>query len=573
MKLSVLALDYDGTVADYGKLDPEVAAAIGEARERGVAVLLVTGRILDELESLLPEADLFDAIVAENGAVLRVGDARLPTLLGEPAPPAFLAELERRGVEFRAGACVVEAAAETAPAVLAAIRSSELPLAIVFNRGRLMVLPQSISKATGLREALRVLRLSMHNTAAIGDAENDYELLACCELGAAVEWGSSALRASADEVVPGRGPADVSGYIRRLLRSQRLPPLRNSRRNLRVGVRADGRPLDLAVRGRNLLVAGDPQSGKSWVMGLLCEQLILQRYCVCVLDPEGDYGSLEALPGVIVIPAAHGTAQLIDVERLLRYPDVSVVIDLARIPQPAKPAHVRSLLEMLNALRRRSGLPHRIVVDEAHYFLHDPDSLELLDLELNSYALATYRVSNLAPAVLAAADAIVVTRESDPAEAAALHARCGRDFDPREWAATLASLSLEEAVLLPGGEESHRSLLRFQIGERLTPHVRHRRKYLSVPVPESRSFVFTREGRPTGRRARTMAEFVKGLAELPEDAFLAHLERGDFRRWLAVVFADHELVAEVARLEEARRAGAREGLPGALADAIRERYA
>ena len=81
----------------------------------------------------------------------------------------------------------MEAAAETAPAVLEAIRSSELPLAIVFNRGRLMVLPQSISKATGLREALRVLRLD-DNAAAIGDAENDYELLACCELGAAVEW-------------------------------------------------------------------------------------------------------------------------------------------------------------------------------------------------------------------------------------------------------------------------------------------------------------------------------------------------------------------------------------------------
>ena len=55
-----------------------------------------------------------------------------------------------------------------------------------------------------------------------------------------------------------------------------------------------------------------------------------------MLDPEGDYGSLEALPGVIVIHAEHDAAQLIDVERLLRYPDVSVVIDLARVPQPAE---------------------------------------------------------------------------------------------------------------------------------------------------------------------------------------------------------------------------------------------
>lgn len=32
--------------------------------------------------------------------------------------------------------------------------------------------------------------------------------------------------------------------------------------------------------------AGDTKSGKSWVTGLLCEQLILYGYCLCILDPE-----------------------------------------------------------------------------------------------------------------------------------------------------------------------------------------------------------------------------------------------------------------------------------------------
>ena len=63
-----------------------------------------------------------------------------------------------------------------------------------------------------------------------------------------------------------------------------------------------GEPLDFAVRGRNILIGGDPKSGKSWMAGSLCEQLILQRYSLCILDPEGDYACLEALPGVIVRP-------------------------------------------------------------------------------------------------------------------------------------------------------------------------------------------------------------------------------------------------------------------------------
>ena len=36
MKFGVLALDYDGTVASEGVLHPDVKAAIGEARGRGL---------------------------------------------------------------------------------------------------------------------------------------------------------------------------------------------------------------------------------------------------------------------------------------------------------------------------------------------------------------------------------------------------------------------------------------------------------------------------------------------------------------------------------------------------------
>ena len=65
-------------------------------------------------------------------------------------------------------------------------------------------------------------------------------------------------------------------------------------------LQSDGHVLTLALRGRNAIIAGDAQSGKSWVTGLACEQLILQGYSVCVIDPEGDYRTLESLPGVIV---------------------------------------------------------------------------------------------------------------------------------------------------------------------------------------------------------------------------------------------------------------------------------
>ena len=123
-----------------------------------------------------------------------------------------------------AGQCIVETDATLAPRILAVIHELELPLVLLFNRSRLMVLPQAISKATGLRQALIALRLSAHNAIAIGDAENDHDLLAACEIGVAVGWGSPALQRSADEVIRGDGPSAVAAYIRQAANSMRLPP-------------------------------------------------------------------------------------------------------------------------------------------------------------------------------------------------------------------------------------------------------------------------------------------------------------------------------------------------------------
>jgi hypothetical protein len=49
MKLSVIALDYDGTIAQHDRLSSAVRDAIAAARTRGILVRLVTGRILSEL--------------------------------------------------------------------------------------------------------------------------------------------------------------------------------------------------------------------------------------------------------------------------------------------------------------------------------------------------------------------------------------------------------------------------------------------------------------------------------------------------------------------------------------------
>jgi len=364
----------------------------------------------------------------------------------------------------------------------------------------------------------------------------------------------------------------VAGYVRQVAEELRLPPERMGRYRLNLGTDEDGRPLAVAVRGRNVLIAGEIQSGKSWVAGLACEQMILLGYSVCVIDPEGDYRTLESLPGVVVFNAEDSPPELPAVARALRHPDMSAVIDLSHISYGEKVEYLYTLLPMLAALRRASGLPHRIILDEAHYFLHEPNIHDLLDLNLGAYTLVTYRLSDLHPEVRKAIEAIVVKRITDPKEVHALIDMAGHPALEPQWRAILGQLAISEAAVLPRSEESRGKLRRFELLPRLTSHVRHKAKYLDIQLVREQAFVFTDDGRPIGPPVRALKDFIRPLKSLPTDVLAAHARRGDFSNWFSGVFHDNLLAADVRKIEQRCRLGHTEKLADSLIQAIEARY-
>lgn len=550
MKLSVLALDYDGTFTRDDRPNASVLAAVADARRRNVTVVLVTGRILNDLRRVAGNLHFADAVVAENGAVIHFPATGHTTILAPPIPQAFVERVGELGIPVRAGQCLADANADSAHQLLNVIRELEQPIVLSFNRSRVMAVAQGVSKATGLGAVLAVLRASARNTVAIGDAENDHELLRFAEVGAAVEWGSQSLQAAADIVITGNDPSAVAEFIERVVASGRVPTPVRARRRLLIGHTEDDREFSLAVRGRNVLILGETNSGKSWLAGLLCERLILHGYSLCVIDPEGDYRTLNVLPGVTVLGGEEAPPTLRALLHALRYPDRSVVIDLSCLEHNAKLEYIRSVLPALNVMRRRTGTPHRIVVDEGHYFLHDAIKRGLLDLDFNGYTVVTYWPSQLPKALVAASEVILVTRESNPDEIAALRKHCeacGR-LDSSAWQ-LLPNLRIDEAVALPVTDEAGTELRRFIIGERLTPHVRHRQKYVDVPVSDERAFVFGSKGR-VRTRAHTLREFVSVVGELDETEAGGYLRRGDFSRWISDVFGDHALARELQGYEQ-----------------------
>ena len=218
MRFLALATDYDGTLATDGAVDPQTVTALRRLAATGRKLILVTGRQLNDLLRVFPDGRLFDAIVAENGAVLHQpgnGDTRV---LAPPPPAHFVETLQRRRVEpLWRGQVVVATVQPNDTAVVDVIRELGLELQVILNKGSVMVLPASVDKATGLRAALDELALDPERVVAIGDAENDQAFLATSGYGVAVANALDTLKATAKRVTRGEAGAGVREIIDSLI--------------------------------------------------------------------------------------------------------------------------------------------------------------------------------------------------------------------------------------------------------------------------------------------------------------------------------------------------------------------
>ncbi len=219
MPFTVLACDYDGTIATEGAVSALVLDALHRLRKSGVRLILVTGRTSAQLGPLrecgcLP---LFDQVVLENGALLHDPRGGGERLLTEPVPDHLVTALRAGGiVPLEVGRALVATRAAWHGRVENVLREASLAYAASFNRDGLMLLPVGVTKATGLGEALRDLGEGPEQCVAVGDAENDIPLLEAVGCGVAVGSAHPSLQAVADLVLRdpnGAGVAALAGAL------------------------------------------------------------------------------------------------------------------------------------------------------------------------------------------------------------------------------------------------------------------------------------------------------------------------------------------------------------------------
>ncbi|MGI5188439.1 HAD family hydrolase [Promicromonospora sp. CA-289599] len=250
---ALVACDIDGTLLNTGELPTAAArAAVERVRAAGHHVVLATGRSLVGALDAAAELGLDDAwIVASNGAVtahLVGGEYEITDLHTiEPEPvirvavesmPGIRVAAEVVGVGYRVNTPFPDGelpGEQRSVRVLEELWAGPTPRLAIYGPAafglvpvlRAMsltaiatrpdwvdVTPPALSKATALDKVRRQLGVEFHATVAIGDGENDLEMLRWASRSVAMGHASERVLAAADTVT---GTIDDDGAAAALL--------------------------------------------------------------------------------------------------------------------------------------------------------------------------------------------------------------------------------------------------------------------------------------------------------------------------------------------------------------------
>jgi HAD superfamily hydrolase (TIGR01484 family) len=544
MRYLALCCDYDGTIAHDGRVDAATLAALERLRESGRKLLLVTGRELNELQSVFGKLDLFERVVAENGALIYRPATREKKLLGEAPPQVFVETLQRRGVApLSVGHAIVATWEPHEKTVLEVIRDLGLELQVIFNKGAVMILPAGVNKASGLRAALEELNLSPHNAIGVGDAENDHAFLSICECSVAVANALPAIKTKADIVTRADHGAGVVELIEEILADDlaaREPAL--IRHHILLGHNEQGAPVHLSPYGINALIVGTSGGGKSTVAVGLVERLRANGYSFCIIDPEGDYDNLES---TVVVGNPKHPPTIEECIQLLCKPNTDAVINLLGLKLEDRPWFFMTLFARVRDLRAHIGRPHWLIVDEAHHVMPanwQPTETTLPD-RLDGVLLVSVTPSLIAPTILRSVDTLMVLGEKPRAmlrEFTDAHALPAVD-PPREALPPGTALLWNKAAKSPP--------LSVQLEPSRTERRRHLRKYAEGDLPEDRSFYFRGPHNKLKLRAHNLIQFMELADGVDDDTWLHHWRRGEVSQWLRGAIKDTALADRVAAIE------------------------
>lgn len=264
MAIRLIAIDIDDTLIDRtGRVDPRTVQAIADARQRGIAVTLATGRMFYAARPYAELLELDLPLICCQGGLLQDRHGNPPlwcmTVPVEPAQAALRLLREHKalfhgyfdneihaetistvvgeyaariGAEYRQtddlGALLAERPAMEVMAILKPERIDAVEAALRQQAGDelhicrfrdiiLEILHPQARKELALQALARQVGAEQHEVLAIGDNYNDLAMIEWAGVGVAVANAEAAVRAAADWVCPSNLEAGVASALKRFV--------------------------------------------------------------------------------------------------------------------------------------------------------------------------------------------------------------------------------------------------------------------------------------------------------------------------------------------------------------------
>jgi len=551
MRYHALATDYDFTIAEHSVVSDQTIKALERVRGSGRSLILVTGRELDDLLRVFPRIDLFDRVVAENGALVHPPASREQRLLAEPPPPEFIRTVRAAGISpLCEGKVIVATLRPNEIEIIGIIRDLGLELQVIFNHTAVMVLPSGTNKASGLKAALGELGLSPHNCVGVGDAENDHAFLSFTGCSVGVNNALDALKKHMDFVTKGDAGKGVEELINHLLDSDLRFLDTVVRHQIPLGTRRDGSEVSIGSYDKRVLIAGTSGAGKSTHANTFIEKLRELRYQFCIIDPEGDYLNID---GAIILGDSERPPSVPEVMELLAKPSENVVVNLLGIPLKERPTFFESLLHRIQELRGKTGRPHWLIVDETHHVL--PSSWKVHGPTVPEGGLGVVMITvepdKLPPAALQFLDLVIAIGDNPDRTLEMFSDTAGQ---PRP---TPTGVQLKTGEALGWFWKTGESPFEFRGFPPKGERQRHRRKYAEGELAPELCFYFRGPDNKLNLRVQNLSVFLQIAEGVDEETWLFHLKTGDLSKWFRNVIKDEELASEIRKFES-RTAGAAE---------------
>jgi len=563
MRYQIAAFDYDGTIAHHGKVTEEVIEALKQVKASKRKIILVTGRELDELKSIFPEHNIFDRIVAENGALIYNPATLEERLIGEKPPESFIQDLKKHNVSpLSVGRVIVATWEPHQNVVLEAIKKSGIERQVIFNKGAVMVLPAGINKAKGLSSVLKELNFSMHNVVAIGDAENDSAMLQAAECAVVVKNALPALKETVDWVTNTDHGEGVIEMINQLLKDD-LNTLdkKLERHFLDFGNKFDGNEYKITPYRKGILLAGESGGGKTTLTTFFLEGLINRQYQFCLVDPEGDYTELR---GTVNAGDSEHLPVIEEIIKLLKNPLQNVVVNTLAIPLHDRPEFFNRLLSALLELRTTFGHPHWFIFDEAHHLIPTGAASTFFNIpgDLNNFMLVTTEPELINPSIISHTDLIIVIG-NEPGAIINQYSILKKTTCPD---IPIKKLNKGEALIWESWKENP-FLIRIEKPAQLMQ--RHKKKYATGDMQDN-SFYFRGPGKKLNLKANNLMIFIQMAEGVDDDTWMYHFGKKEYSNWFRDAVHDDELADSAEKIEERETDAGKS--KEAILTLIREKY-